>query len=101
MIRLGKTARFLRESLGLTQREATDKLDISIVHLSNIENDKSTPSPELLDRYSKQLGADLYVLAWCLHGDLDKLPPAIRKSANELAKAWKARLGTIIAKKEK
>jgi transcriptional regulator with XRE-family HTH domain len=100
MIRLGKTARYLRESLGLTQREAVDLLGISIVHLSNIENDKSTPSSDLLDRYSKQWGVDLYVLAWCLHGNLDQLPPSIRNSANELAKAWKAKLRTIIAKKE-
>jgi transcriptional regulator with XRE-family HTH domain len=99
MIRLGKTSRYLRESLGLTQRVVAENLGITIVHLSNIENDKTTPSPDLLDRYYKNWGVDLYVLAWCLYGDLEKLPPAIRNSANELAKAWKKKLGTVIGKK--
>jgi transcriptional regulator with XRE-family HTH domain len=101
MIRIGRTARFLRESLGLTQREVAEKLDITIVHLSNIENDKAMPSSDLLNRFNENWGVDLYVLAWCLYGDLDKLPPGIRHSANELAKAWKKRLGSIMEKKER
>jgi transcriptional regulator with XRE-family HTH domain len=98
MLRLGKTCRYLRESRGLTQREAADLLDISIVHLSTIENDRSKPSAELLDRYNKLWGVDLYVLTWCLYGDLANLPPAIRNSANELAKAWRKKLGSILNK---
>src|SRR5438309_2701224 len=97
MIRIGKTARLLRESLGLTQRQVAHKLGVTVVHVSNIENDKAAPSPELMDRYYKNWGVDLYVLAWCLYGDLNKLPPSIRDSANELAKAWKKRLGNVIS----
>ena len=45
MIYLGKTARHLRESLGLSQRAAAKQLNISCVHLCNIENNKAMPSP--------------------------------------------------------
>ena len=50
MIKIGKTARKLREAKGLTQKAAAEALGISQVHLSNIENNKSYPSKELLDR---------------------------------------------------
>jgi transcriptional regulator with XRE-family HTH domain len=85
---LGKLARQIRESHGFNQKEAADKLDITVVHLCNIENDKSKPSPELVKRFRKEWGIDLYVLAWCLNGDIEKLPQSIRKPAAALAKAW-------------
>lgn len=92
---LGKTARHLRETQGLNQREAAELLDVSVVHLCNIENNKSAPSPALIERYRELWGVDLYVLAWCLNGDIKKLPPAIRKPAEELAKAWNKQLGIV------
>jgi transcriptional regulator with XRE-family HTH domain len=92
MILLGKTARHVREAQGLNQRQAADALDVSVVHLCNIENNKSAPSPALMDRYRQLWGVDLYVLAWCLHGDIEKLPVAVRRSASELATAWKKQL---------
>lgn len=100
MIPLGKTSRYLRDSLGLTQREMADKLSISIVHLSNIENNKSVPSRELLESYSQIWGVDLYVLAWCQFGDLDSLPDSIRRSAHELAQAWKDRMQGVLERKD-
>jgi transcriptional regulator with XRE-family HTH domain len=100
MILLGKTARHLRETNGLTQREAAELLDVTVVHLSNIENDKSAPSPSLMERYRKLWGVDLYVLAWCLHGDPKKLPPAVRKPAAELADAWRTQLGRVAKRKQ-
>ena len=98
MIMLGKTARHLRETHGLTQREVAERLGVTVVHLCNIENNKSAPSPALVDRYRELWGVDLYILAWCMHGDVTSLPPAIRKPAEELAKAWKKQLG-IVAKR--
>ena len=89
MIKIGNTARHLRESLGLTQREAARQLKVTAVHLCNVESNKSAPSSELVGRYRELWDVDLYVLAWCLHGDTDKLPIAIRKPMRELAKAWK------------
>jgi len=96
MIPLGKTARHLRDSLGLTQRAAAQELGISVVHLCNIENNKALPSPALLERFRELWNVDLYVLAWCLHGDAEKLPKAVRKPMAELAKAWQKQLAAVL-----
>ena len=93
MIHVGKTARHLRKSLGLTQRAAARQLDISCVHLCNIENNKSVPSQALLERFRELWNVDLYVLAWCLYGDADKLPKPLRKPMAELARAWQEHIG--------
>jgi len=90
---LGKTARHLRETLGLTQRATANALGISYVHLCNIENNKALPSQELLERFRTLWGIDLYVLAWCLYGDHSKLPAAMRRAAALLAKSWQNQLG--------
>jgi transcriptional regulator with XRE-family HTH domain len=101
MIPLGKTARHLRESLGLTQRAAAARLGISCVHLCNIENNKSVPSPALLERFRELWNVDLYVLAWCLHGDADKLPKPLRKPMAELARAWQSQIDLEVARTRK
>src|SRR6516164_11168066 len=98
MAKIGRTARQLRESLGLTQREAARQLGVSVVHLCNIENEHASPSTELLDRFRDLWGVDLYILAWCQHGDVEKLPPAIRKSARALAESWKKSLGAVVGR---
>jgi transcriptional regulator with XRE-family HTH domain len=98
---LGTTARNLRESLGLTQRAAADVLGVSCVHLCNIENDKALPSPALLERYRELWGVDLYVLAWCLHGDASKLPTSMRKAAEKLADGWRRQVKAMVANRRK
>ena len=92
MIKLGKTARYVRESKGLTQRATAQKLGISPVHLSNIENGKANPSPGLLARYRELWNVDLYVLAWCLFGKVEDLPDSVKQPMRELAKAWEFEL---------
>jgi transcriptional regulator with XRE-family HTH domain len=89
MLRLGKTARFVRERAGITQRAAAAKLGISVVHLCNIENNKSGVSEELIAKYRKLWNVDLYMLAWCMRGDISSLPPGVRGPAAKLAAAWK------------
>jgi transcriptional regulator with XRE-family HTH domain len=101
MIPLGKTARYLRAIQGLSQREAARQLGISVVHLCNIENDKSTPSPALLDRFRELWGIDLYVLSWCRNGDIEKLPPAVRESSRALAEAWQKQLNDLVQSKKR
>ena len=96
MIHLGQTAKYLRERKSLSQRETAEKLEISQVHLSHIENNRAIPSPALLDRYKRLWGVDLYVLAWCLHGDADDLPDEVRKPMHALAAAWKKQLGDVL-----
>src|SRR5262245_11204251 len=96
-IQIGTTARELRELLGITQRAAAIELGISVVHLCNVENNKSQPSPELLDRYCELWGVDLYVMAWCAEGRIDQLPVGLRQPALDLSQAWQARLRKSIA----
>jgi transcriptional regulator with XRE-family HTH domain len=96
MIPLGDTARYVREAHGFTQKEAAKALSVSVVHLCNIENNKSKPSPALLDRFRQVWQVDLYVLAWCLAGDVEKLPKNVRKPAKALAAAWKERLSELL-----
>jgi transcriptional regulator with XRE-family HTH domain len=91
MLKLGNTARLVRERAGITQRAAAELLGISVVHLCNIENNKSGVSDDLIAKYRKLWEVDLYMLAWCLHGDLESLPTGIRGPAAKLAEAWKKR----------
>jgi len=92
MVSIGQTAKNVRATLGITQREAADRLEVSSVHLCNIENDKSFPSPALLARYREEFGVDLYVLAWCRHGNVEKLPRSVRSAARKLHQAWETEL---------
>ncbi len=87
-MKLGDTARDLRESFGLTQRAAAGLLGVSFVHLCNIENDKSRPSPELLAKFKDVFGVDLYIYAWCQRGDLAKLPAGMRDVTRRLTDEW-------------
>ncbi len=87
-MKLGKTARYLRERLGLTQREAAQQLGITAVHLCNIEKNKSAPSPDLLSTFQKTFNVDLYILAWCMRGSQSKLPPQVHKATKDLTEAW-------------
>ena len=101
MVHIGTTAKKLRETLGWTQRETADELDVSYVHLCNVENNKTRPSQALLDRYRDLWGIDLYVFAWCEQGDEDALPPAVRTAASSLAKAWRKRVDDLVEEHRK
>jgi len=85
---LGSVAHEVRLGLGLTQKQLADELDITTVHLSNIENDKAMPSPGLLNRYQELSGVDLYVMSWLQKGEINKLPEAVQEAAIELQKIW-------------
>lgn len=85
---LGDTARHLRETFGLTQRAAADLLDVSYVHLCNIENSKSRPSPEMLARFRDVFGVDLYVYSWCCSPDMSKLPSSMRDATQRMSDVW-------------
>src|SRR6266542_3429912 len=96
MMHLGQTARYVRERKSLTLREAAAKLCISHVHLCNIENNRATASLQLLEKMKEVYGVDLMVLAWCLHGDPERLPTSVRGPMKALAKAWKSELGDMV-----
>jgi transcriptional regulator with XRE-family HTH domain len=100
-IQLGDAARELREALGITQRDAAQALDITAVHLCNVEKNNSTPSSALLEKYREVWGIDLYVFAWCRHGNASDLPMAMRKAACALLDGWNARLKSVAARYRK
>ena len=82
----------------ITQREAAEKLQISYVHLSNLENDKAAPTRKVLERFREVWGIDLYVLSWCMTGELKKLPLPFRDPAKKLTEAWKKHIEDLLAR---
>lgn len=89
---VGRTAKEIRTRLGLSQREAARKIGSSYVHLCNVENGKSEPSPSLLDKMGAFYGIDLYVAAWAMYGDSSRLPKYVRHAARVLGTAWRRAL---------
>jgi transcriptional regulator with XRE-family HTH domain len=102
MIHVGKTVREFRETLRLTQQEMASVLGVTNVHLSNIENNKSFPSQDLIDRFRDKYEVDLYILTWCRDAESgEKIHAALRKPASLLAKAWEERLVDIVKRHQK
>lgn len=100
MIKLGGTARHVRDKLRLTQNQVAEALGITVVHLSHIENDKASPSRSLVDRYRELWNVDLYILSWCMNGNVESLPEAVREPAARLAEAWTQELGDFAKRLE-
>lgn len=93
MSNLGRTARTVRERLGLTQRAAAESLGVTSVHLSNVERGVTPPSATLISRFAEVFGVDVYVLAYC-QGDADeRVPRAVRDARRRLAEALERQLG--------
>lgn len=88
MMKLGRTAKYIRKKAGLTQRDAAARLGITNVHLCNVERNHTAPSSALRGRYEEVFGVDLYITAWLLFGDVNKLPPLVRAPTRSLAAIW-------------
>jgi transcriptional regulator with XRE-family HTH domain len=97
---IGKAAKHLRDQLGISQREAATRLGISYVHLSNIENNKVIPSAAILEAYKREWDIDLYVMAWCLNGDVDRLPAHFRGPVKQLTAAWQTQIASLLRRKD-
>jgi|SRR6185437_16839063 len=95
MSEIGQTTRFVRQRLGLTQRAAAAALDVSAVHLSNVERGVTPPSASLLSRISEVYGVDVYVLSYCT-GDEDDVPEGVKKARRKLAEALRRQLGDTV-----
>jgi len=78
--------------LGLKQKDMAEELGISVVHYCNIENSKTVPSPELVDRFRELWDVDLHVLGWSLFGDTSRLPRPLQESAAKIAETWRREL---------
>jgi transcriptional regulator with XRE-family HTH domain len=61
---LGKNIKRYREKTGLTQETLSEKLDISVQHLSNLERGRSFVTAELLDKIANTFDitfSDLFI----------------------------------------
>ncbi len=101
MIRLGEAARFIRQEFGLSQRKAAEEIGISFVHLNNIENDKSSPSPEVIEKFRAAWGVDLYMVAAGMFSTDDHVPPKLRAPLAALTVAWRHEIKRLIARRRK
>ena len=56
---LGDTIKLLRTEQGLTQPELAERARIEQSYLSKLENDKGTPSFDIINRIAQALGLNL------------------------------------------
>ncbi len=97
MIDVGLAAKYLRNRLKLSQRAAAKELGISHVYLSNLENGKSSPTADMIDRYFEAWGVDLYMLAAVKFGGAQRLPQSLGAIAAKLNEAWESQIEATIA----
>jgi transcriptional regulator with XRE-family HTH domain len=96
MTSLGSTAKFVRETLGMTQRAAAEALGVSAVHLSNVERDVTPPSASLIARFTEVFGVDVYVLHYCTDDDTEDVPEGVNQARRKLAEALRRQLGSAV-----
>ena len=53
--KLGKKVQKLRKSLGYTQEELAEKLNISRTHVGHVEQGRKSPSLKLMDKLARTL----------------------------------------------
>jgi transcriptional regulator with XRE-family HTH domain len=92
MTALGRTARYVRAKLGLTQRAAAEALGISAVHLSNVERGVTPPSASLIERFNALYKVDVWVLAYCEDEQGDDTE-GVRQARRCLGEALRRQLG--------
>jgi transcriptional regulator with XRE-family HTH domain len=100
-ISLGKAARDLRSRLQLSLRQAALELGISYVHLCNIENEKTSPSPETVEKFHETWGIDLYMYAVAFHSENREMPKALLGPVKALANGWKRHIEMLLRERSK
>lgn len=93
---IGITVRYVRETLGMTQKAAAEALGVSSVHLSNVERGVTPPSASLMSRLTEVYGVDVYVLCYCTGDDDDDVPEAVNVARRKLAEALRRQLGDAV-----
>lgn len=92
MTAIGRTVRYVREKLGMTQKAAAEALGVSSVHLSNVERGVTPPSALLISRFAEVYGIDVYVLNYCTDDDDADVPEAVKQARRKLAEALRRQL---------
>ena len=100
MNHLGSTAKEVRESMGLSQKDAALKLGVTPVYLCNIEKGKAMPSHSFLQTFEAWSGVDLYVAAWCKKTDFDNLPKSVKDIAKQLSEIWQKSIVDLTPSKD-
>jgi len=94
-VKIGAAARCIRQAAGLTQAEVAAQIGCSRVHVARIELGTRWPSQSIQEAYRDLWRIDLYCVAWCLFGDVDRLPPGLRKPTRALAEAYQTTIDAI------
>jgi transcriptional regulator with XRE-family HTH domain len=98
---LGRAAQDLRSQLGLSLRQAAVELGISYAYLCNVENGKSSPSPEVIEKFHDAWGVDLYMYAVAFHSEERKVPHGLQGPLRVLAKGWKRHIKEVLRQRNK
>lgn len=72
-MRIGETLKSLRNIYGYSGKELSEKIEISAGYLSEIENNKKSPSLNVLERYSKVFDLKLSTLILLAEKDKENL----------------------------
>lgn len=100
-VSLGKAAQHLRKRLKLSLRSAAEELDISYVHLCNVENEKASLSPETIERFHDAWGIDLYTYALAFFGDDRDVPELLKVPMKALEDGWRVHINELIEQRTK
>jgi transcriptional regulator with XRE-family HTH domain len=87
----GKRLRELRQAKGVSIKDLAPQLEISYMHLSNIEVGYKKPSPEFVERVARFFDADpdeLKILAALIPDDISELLQRRAKDAPKYLRHW-------------
>jgi len=83
-----KAIKLWRYALGWSQKRAAQELGVSQGWWSYNETGRGEFSLRFIERFRQVSGIDVYVLAYALYADLDKLPPRVRELTQQLGEEW-------------
>ena len=85
---IGSAIRRIRLEACVSQVDAAAQLDVSAVHLCNVEAGRKLPSLDLIERVRGVFGEDPYVRAISESDVLESIKPKTRQSVEKLMKIW-------------
>ena len=69
---------------------------MSHVHLNNIENEKVSPTANIIEKYYEAWGIDLYMYAVAKYSDPDRVPRSLRSAVESLVETWSTEIDEAI-----
>ena len=74
-------------------------MGITYAYLCNVENEKSSPSPEIIEKFHEAWGIDLYMYAVAFQSDDRKTPHSLREPVKALAEGWREHVDRLVKKR--